>query len=370
MKQKSIRREGMRVLGAVLLGISLMTLPLLANNAKEAGKEGLPAAVTTAAADKPKVTVKPESSVIESEMQDLRSLVEEQRAELEAQRMALKAAQLKMETLEKKMNVTPLEPASTSAITSTAISSASPASTAAAGTLSSAAAAMTPQQKTEDVAPLQLRIGSAYITPVGFMDFTGVFRNHNAGGGIGSNFAGLPYEVTNTSGAINLLNHATESRLNMQNSRLGLRIDAMVKGAHVIGYMESDFLGNNPANVSVSSNSNTLRSRLYWVDVTKNKWEFLGGQTWSLITPGRSGISPLPGNLFFSQDIDVNYQAGLFWGRIPEFRFVYHPSSKAAIAFALDNQEQYVGGSAGGPKITLPTGGTVVNGVSGLLGSN
>jgi hypothetical protein len=25
-----------------------------------------------------------------------------------------------------------------------------------------------------------------------FMDFTGVFRNHNAGGGIGSNFAAIP----------------------------------------------------------------------------------------------------------------------------------------------------------------------------------
>lgn len=140
----------------------------------------------------------------------------------------------------------------------------------------------------------------------------------------------------------------------MQNSRIGFRVDAMVKGAHVIGYMESDFLGNNPANVGVSSNSNTLRSRLFWVDVRKGAWEVLGGQTWSLITPGRNGISPLPGDLFYSQDIDVNYQAGLVWGRIPELRFVYHPSSKAALAVALDSPEQYVGGSAGGPQITLP----------------
>jgi hypothetical protein len=59
----------------------------------------------------------------------------------------------------------------------------------------------------------------------------------------------------------------------------------------------------------------------------------------------------------------------LVWGRIPEFRFVFHPSSKAAIAFALDNQEQYWGGSAGGPKPVLPTGPTVVNGVSTLPGT-
>ena len=198
-----------------------------------------------------------------------------------------------------------------------------------------------------ETSPLQLKIGDAYIIPIGFMDFTSVFRSHDAGGGIGTNFAGIPYGNV-------YQNHLVEDRLSMQNSRIGFRIDALVKGAHVMGYMESDFLGNNPTNVAVSSNSNTLRSRLYWVDVQKDQWEILGGQTWSLITPGRTGISPLPGNIFYSQNIDVNYQAGLVWGRIPEFRFVWHPSSKAALAFAFDNAEQYAGGSAGAPTVTLP----------------
>jgi hypothetical protein len=203
-----------------------------------------------------------------------------------------------------------------------------------------------PPQGTE-TSPLQFRIGDAYITPVGFVDFTTVWRTHATGNGIGTNFAGLPY------GNIFQTN-LSEFRFSMQNSRIGFRVDAMVKGAHVIGYMESDYLGNNPGNVAVSSNSNTLRSRLYWVDVSKDKWEVLGGQTWSLITPGRTGISPLPGNLFYTQNIDVNYQLGLVWGRIPEVRFVYHPSDKVAIAVALDSPEQYNGGSAGGPLITCP----------------
>jgi hypothetical protein len=201
---------------------------------------------------------------------------------------------------------------------------------------------------TEETSPLQLRVGSAYITPVGFMDFTGVWRSHDGGSGIGTNFAGIPY------GNNVFQNNLSEFRFSMQNSRIGFRVDAQVKGAHVIGYMESDYLGNNPGNVAVSSNSNTLRSRLYWVDIQKDKWEVLSGQTWSLITPGRTGISPLPGNLFYTQNIDVNYQLGLVWGRIPEFRFVYHPSSKAAFAVALDAPEQYVGGSAGGSTVTFP----------------
>jgi hypothetical protein len=195
--------------------------------------------------------------------------------------------------------------------------------------------------------PLQIKIGDAYITPIGFMDFTGVWRSRNNSGNIGTNFASIPY------GNIFQTN-LSEFRLSMQNSRIGFRVDAMLRGAHVIGYMEADFLGYLPPNVVVSSNSNTLRSRLYWVDITKNNWEVLGGQTWSLITPGRTGISPLPANLFYSQDIDVNYQAGLVWGRIPEFRLVYHAGDKAAVAFALDNPEQYVGGSAGGPVPTFP----------------
>ncbi len=231
-----------------------------------------------------------------------------------------------------------------------ATAAATPSSTNLSFPTTTTAAASNPQGgSTEEPSPLQFHIGSAYVTPVGFMDFTSVWRSKDGGSGIGTNFAGIPY---GNSFQTNL----SEFRLSMQNSRVGFRVDADVKGAHVIGYMESDFLGNNPGNVAVSSNSNTLRSRLYWVDVRKDQWEVLGGQTWSLITPNRSGISPLPGDVFFTQNMDVNYQIGLVWGRIPELRVVYHPSSKAAFAVALDSPEQYIGGSAGGGLITLPSG--------------
>ena len=72
------------------------------------------------------------------------------------------------------------------------------------------------------------------------------------------------------------------------------------------------------------------------------------------MTPNRKGISPLPGDIFYSQDIDVNYQLGLVWGRIPGFRFVYHPSDKVAFGVALENSEPYVGGGNGGSAATLP----------------
>jgi hypothetical protein len=97
-----------------------------------------------------------------------------------------------------------------------------------------------------------------------------------------------------------------------------------------------------------------MRLRLYWVDVRKGKFELLAGQTWSLLTPGRKGISPLPANLFYTNNIDVNYQVGLVWGRIPELRMAFHPSEKVTIAVALSNAEQYIGGSAGAGTVVLP----------------
>jgi hypothetical protein len=201
----------------------------------------------------------------------------------------------------------------------------------------------------ESPSPLTFHIGEASITPVGFLDFTSIYRNHDTNGSIATNFGNFPYASTSAY-APNL----NEFRLSTENSRIGFRVDASVKGAHVIGYMEADFHGNNATTVAVATNSNTLRERLYWVDLNTGKFEVLGGQTWSLITPGRSGISPLPADIFYSQDIDVNYQLGLVFGRIPELRFVYHPTKQVAFAVALDSPDQYLGGNAGSGTIVLP----------------
>jgi hypothetical protein len=207
-----------------------------------------------------------------------------------------------------------------------------------------ARAQMPPKQ---EPAPLQFRIGDAYITPIGFVDLTNVFRTTATGSGIGTNFGSIPYQNT-------IQGELTESRLSAQNSRIGARIDAPVKGAHVMAYWESDFLGFVPANAAVSTNSATFRLRLYWADVRKGKFEILAGQSWSMITPGRVGISPLPGDIFYSQVIDVNYQAGLTFSRDPQFRFVYHPTNTIAAGISFESEEQYIGGSAGGGLITLP----------------
>jgi hypothetical protein len=383
----------MRSILGCILALGLAVSPAVAGTG-EAGSNPAPAPTTAsdaksdAKAAPAKTDAKSDSASLESEIEELRSLLESQASQLQQQNDQLKQQQEKMEALEEQLKTTnaghenpalaPAPGATTLSVSPATPASAQPNTPAtspvvlAASTPASAIAAA-PAEPQDMGSPLQIHLGNVTIIPIGFMDFTSEFRDHNAGNGIGTNFGSIPYPFTGApTGGLNPINlpyHNVEDRLSMQNSRIGFRIDGLWKGAHFIGYMEADFLGNNAGNVAVSSNSNTLRSRVYWVDVSKGKWEILGGQTWSLITPGRSGISPLPGNIFYSQNIDVNYQVGLVWGRIPELRFVYHPSSKAAIAVALDNQEQYVGGVNGAGTIVLPTGADVVGGVSGLLGT-
>jgi len=204
-----------------------------------------------------------------------------------------------------------------------------------------------PQDATSS--PLQVHLGNITIMPVGFMDLTAVFRNENAGSGIGSNFGSVPYNNSNNA-------HLSEFRFSPQNSRVGFRVDGDWKGAHFIGYNEFDFLGTSGNNaLGVTNGAFVPRIRLYWVDVRKGQFEFLAGQSWSMLTPNRRGISPLPGDIFYSQVMDVNYVIGLTWTRQPGVRFIYHPNRKAAIGLALENPNQYIGGSGGGPTSVLPT---------------
>jgi hypothetical protein len=197
--------------------------------------------------------------------------------------------------------------------------------------------------------PTFLRLGSVCLVPIGFMDFTPFWRDKNAGSSMGSNFGSVPYN--------NVANgNLSEFHFSQQNSRLGFRIDGDWKGAHFIGYNEFDFNGTSGSTaLAVSNGAIVPRLRLYWADVRKSKIEFLAGQSWSMLVPNRNGISALPGDLFYSQVIDINYIAGLTWTRQPGLRVLYHPSKTVTFGFSAEQPDQYIGGSAGGSGITLPS---------------
>jgi len=195
--------------------------------------------------------------------------------------------------------------------------------------------------------PLSINIGNTTFTPLGFVDATLFGRSTNSGSGIGTNFGSIPYNTSPTG-------HLSELNFSTQNSRIGFRVDSNFRGANVLGYFEADFLGNQPGNVFVSSNSDTFRMRNIFVDVRKSKFEVLAGQDWSMAVPNRRGISPLPSDIFYTQNMDTNYQAGLVWSRQTQFRFVVHPNENFALGLSLENPQQYLGGSSGGGPVVLP----------------
>ncbi len=199
------------------------------------------------------------------------------------------------------------------------------------------------KEASEIASPLAIHIGNSTFTPFGFIDFIGFGRSTNPGTGLGSTFASIPYNNAIT-------DHISEFNQSMQNSRIGFRVDSKYKGVDVLGYLEMDFLGNQPTSIFQTSNSDVFRMRNVFADLKKDKFEILVGQDWSLFTPNRNGLSPLPSDIFFSQAVDTNYQAGLTWARQSQVRFTYHPTDSFAAALSFENPQQYIGGF-----VTLPS---------------
>jgi hypothetical protein len=278
---------------------------------------------------------------------------------MEAQQAALKSQQAQIEALKAELNgthpsaITPASaPAgsSTAAVTPTAgVEGVAPANATVAETGGQYGGGGESTKKS----PLSFKIGSAEFTPGGFLDFTSYTRTTNVGSGIGTNFGGIPFN-NSANGAGN----QTESRFTAQNSRISLKVDAPIRGGNLTGYIETDFLGNAPPNLNVTSNSNTLRMRLYFADYRRGKWEVLGGQAWSMLTPNRVGIGYMPSDVFYTQEMDTNYQVGLVWARQAQFRLLYHPTDRWTMGVSLENPEQYTGGAVTFPSTFAPSSGT------------
>lgn len=204
----------------------------------------------------------------------------------------------------------------------------------------SASAALLPQAEAGKPSPLSFQIGDAEFTPGGFLEFSNIFRTTNLGSGVATSFGTIPYSVIG--GVPNTAGRMTEFRSLAQASRFSLKMTSKVGDTSVAGDIESDFAGNNPSSLYVTSNSSTLRLRHYYVQLMRGKFELVGGQAWTLMTPGRAGISPWSNDLFISQVPDCNYQLGITWGRQGQLRLVYHPNKEWAAALSIENPNQYI----------------------------
>jgi hypothetical protein len=203
--------------------------------------------------------------------------------------------------------------------------------------------------------PLSFRIGGADFTPGGWVDFENIFRTTNTGNAASTSFGVIPYSNT-------AAGQLTEFRSTAQYSRISLNVSDKIGKNNVVGYVETDFNGNDAATVFQATNPHTLRLRLYWLDIRRDKWEFLGGQSWGWLSPNRTGLSPVPSDVATTVNEDGNTNVGIHHTRAAQLRVAYHPNDHWAMGVALENPDQFTGTAA----VTFPT--AFAGGVSNLNG--
>jgi hypothetical protein len=205
-----------------------------------------------------------------------------------------------------------------------------------------------PAQFADGQSPGSIRLGDAVLTPGGFVDFENIFRTTNTQSNIATNFAGIPFSNT-------AQGRVSEFRTTAQFSRLSLKLEDKIRGADLVGYIEGDFSGNSAPGVYQSVNGLTNRLRLYFGYSKRGNWEILGGQTWSWLTPNRTGIGPMPSDLAITYNEDQNLGVGVPYTRAAEFRVAYHLNDHWAMGMGIENPNQYIGNY-----VALPEGFTAI----------
>jgi len=160
------------------------------------------------------------------------------------------------------------------------------------------------------------RLGGVTVTLGGFIEAAGIFRTRNEVAEIGSNFnTGIPLPISP-------LYHENEFRGSARQSRISLLVQGDVDARQKLAaYFETDFQGSAPTANSVESNSYNLRLRQAYGTYDNSAWgfHFLGGQSWSLLTPQQVGITPRKEDIPLT--IDAQYVVGFDWTRQPQIRF-------------------------------------------------
>ncbi len=238
---------------------------------------------SSSAESKPSETAKPGSNpgkpaaanpAIESEVRQLRQLVQEQAERLRGLQQRL--ADVEGEVAAGKSATTNAASSATGAAEQPTTPAESAGSTAQPPAEPSPAATQEEDKNQgKKPSPLYFEIGKARFSPGGFVDLTSFTRSTNLGSGIATAFQSLPFNNTPAG-------RLSETHFSAQYSRLSLKVDAPVTDAtSLTGYVEADFLGFQPANAFITSNSNSLRMRVYWANVKHGNWEVLGGQEWA-----------------------------------------------------------------------------------------
>lgn len=165
-----------------------------------------------------------------------------------------------------------------------------------------------------------LHLGAVTITPGGFVEGAGVWRQHSEQADIASTFGpaqgGMPLPN-------NPLYYNQETRFSARQTRPSLLAQAqLMPGLIASGYFEMDFLGAAETSNAIESNSYSPRIRNLYVSLD---WQdpgvhVLAGEAWTLMMLQGKGLDPR--NIVTAPFIDADFIPGQLWERGAQVRFV------------------------------------------------
>ena len=179
--------------------------------------------------------------------------------------------------------------------------------------------------------PAAIRYKGITIKPGGFVALYGIYRHENTNSSAVSNFSSFPLQNATDS-------HINEFRFDARHTNLNLMAEGETHGLKTKAYFEIDFENVGFSSNEVASSSYAPRIREAWVQTeTKSGLAFLGGQTWSLLTPNRKGLGG--GTELRPATIDASYLIGYHYARLASFRVTKNFNNKTWLAFSVENPE-------------------------------
>jgi len=195
----------------------------------------------------------------------------------------------------------------------------------------------------------KLYVHGASLQFGGFTALESVFRSHAETADMASSYSAIPYAQTPAG-------HTSETRFSARQSRVSALAVANVSDTiKVSGYGEFDFLGAAQTANSNESNSYTPRIRnLYttidWIE-GPGTLHFLAGQSWSLVTLTKDGLSPR--SELNPATIEAQYVPGFSWSRQAQVRLSYTTESHISFGVSVES-----------PATTYYTSGKYLTGVT------
>jgi hypothetical protein len=170
------------------------------------------------------------------------------------------------------------------------------------------------------------------LSPTGsFLAAETAWRQGATGGGINTQFTGVPLQFSDNA-------QLSEFQGSGRQSRIAIRAVGKLDSMTMTGYYEGDWLGTGITSNNNQSNSYVFRQRQLWADaLLKNGWDFSGGQGWSLATETTQGLTR--GTEILPATIDPQYEAGFVWTRQYSFRVSKDFNKKLFIGASAENAE-------------------------------